>query len=321
MNLTAKRLLIAALAGMLLISGMTACGSKKETPEYDTGSRVLYSDSDTETETDEEEESTEDTEETSSKEEKKVVTTDSDKKTSSKSSSSKASSKTTSKAASSKAASSKASSSKAAASKAASSTYRQSEASSAAASGKDETSSAATSSEVSTDTSTAADTDTSEIQFDTETDSASTGSFDENADLSFTYGSYEIVLEADINDVIENLGDDYTRESTPSCLYPSLEDASYDYGDIVINTFPTADGEGEIVSGIELKSTAVATDGKDIKIGDSLEDVLAAYGEDYSLLGTSSYRYVSADGKYFLSFFIVDDTVESITIAIDSKNY
>ena len=312
-----KRLITAALAAALLLTCMAGCGSKKETTDYDTTSRVLYSDDDTETETETEEEEETDSEEESSKEEKKEA--DSEKKTSSKAASSKKA--TTSKAASSKAASSKTAvtSSKKAATTTSSKAASSKPADTSSAASSSTTSSENTSSAGSTDTSTDTAND-SDVRFDTETDSETTsaGSFDESADLVFSYGSYTVMLNADINDVLPNMPSDYEESSAPSCLYPGLLDKSYDFGDYTINTFPTKDGEGEYVSGIKLTGSSVSTE-KDVRVSSPLSAVLETYGEDYILIGGSTYRYVSSDGKSFLQFYCEDDVVSEILISLDSS--
>lgn len=145
------------------------------------------------------------------------------------------------------------------------------------------------------------------------------GSFDENSDLVVNYNGQTIRLEDDIKTVIEKLGEDYELTSAPSCLYPGMEDKSYNYGDITVNTFPTQSGDGEYVSGVTFNTENVKTE-KGAAIFMKMDEIFAMYGTNYTMLGGSTYRYVSSDGKYFLQFFAMDDAAAEITIAIDSNN-
>lgn len=317
-----KKLITAALAAALIISTFAACGSKKKTDDYDTTSRVLYSDSDTETETDTETEEndtetdtntdSESTDSDSSKSEKKVKTTDSDKKSTSKEAESKAAS---SKAAESKTSSKKSSTYVITPSRASSTAAASSAVSSEETSSKGEnTDSESTDSEANTDSVYDPETDTQ-----TDSESKTKGSFAGYNDLDFSYDYYTISLEAPIENVLDNLPGDPEITSAPSCLYPGQEDKSYNYGSFTITTFPNASGTVEYVSGITLTDSDVSTE-KDIKIGSTLDDVIAAYGDGYTLIGSSTYRFTTSDGRAFIQFYCEDDVVEEIMISLDSNN-
>jgi hypothetical protein len=60
---------------------------------------------------------------------------------------------------------------------------------------------------------------------------------------------------------------------------------------------------------VSLLDDSVATD-KGIYLGSTLDEVIAAYGNEYSAEGTS---YVYRLGETKLTFIIEDDTVTSIT--------
>ena len=322
-----KRLLIATLAATLVLTSLTACGKKDAERDYET-SRVLYSDNDTETETDE----------TETDETKEVVTTDSDTSSDKKDKeSSKASSKSSSKEASSKAASSKAASSKTTASKAASSKTTTSKAASSdasrtAVSSAARTSSAPTSSVTSSEntsskdseTDTAASTDT-ELLTDTdtasETDTATTDSdviadvFDPESDLRFSYGSSYIDLHDNIETVVAMIGEPDSISTVGNCLGGEIKLYSYASMGFEINAYPTDDDSFEVGS-IRILTSDVKTE-KNVTIGSPIEDMINAYGSGYTALGASTYKYADIDGNY-LMIAADDDYVSDIIISVDT---
>ncbi len=58
--------------------------------------------------------------------------------------------------------------------------------------------------------------------------------------------------------------------------------------------------------------------GSDITVGSSLDDVLSAYGDKYTLVG-KMYKYYYDEVKYTY-FFIMDDAVKYFGYGIDVKN-
>ncbi len=335
-----KRLLTTVLAAALLITGMAACGSKDAPKDYGDEDRVLYNGSEAETETDEEEfvdvEETDESDTSSDKEKKDAKTKDA----SSKAASSKAASSKKS-AASSKAASSKktatasvpkttttpkTSTAPRSTSSTKITTSSKVESKKEETSSKDESkkesktdSSAATDTEINTDTASVVNTDTENTnsQGADDTDSEekpAANPFDGTSDLTFTYGSVTVSLGAEAESIIADLGDDYTETEAPSCLDPGQTDKKYDYGEYAITVLP--DGT---IGGIELKTPSVRTE-KDIAIGDPIDDALAVYGDGYTLIGGGSYRYYSADGKYFMEIFSAGETVDEIKLMIDTNN-
>lgn len=316
-----KKIITAALAAALFLTGMTACGSKDNVNSYDTTSRVLYTDSDVQTDT----ESAESSEEESSKAEKKVVTTDSESTDKKKDSSSK---KTTSKAASSKAASSKAASSKTAAASsktaAAAATSRPTTTTSTApaASSTSSADSTDTSSETETDTQTIdTETDTQIIDTESDIDSASdapSDPFDPSVDLTFSYGSTVIRLGDDIGDVVSAIGEPDSVTTAGNCLGGG-EIKLYSYASYGFNIQAYPDGGDSFnVTVISLVNSDVMTE-KGVKIGTSEEDMLAIYGDNYEAVSSTTYRYTAADGSY-LQFYIEDGEVADIMMSLDTTN-
>ena len=319
-----KRILIAALAATIVLTGLTACGSKKDAErDYDDTSRVLYTDNDTETEEDTEETETE--KDSEKKDEKK--SSDSDKKkdeSSKKSESKKSESKKSdsSKAASSKAASSKKvttyntnSASKKTASSAAASSNNSSEAASSEKTSSDETDTAAQ-----TDTDT--NTDSAAADTETETDSEATDTAADaepvtvENDLRLSTDGIYVDLNDDMDFVLENLGEADNVTTAGACLGGG-DIKLYTYDGFEITAYPkSADSEDYIVASIKLTDSSVETE-RGVHIGTPIEEALNAYGKDYETLGASTYKYKTSDGSYIM-ISAEDDVVAEIIISLDT---
>jgi hypothetical protein len=91
-----------------------------------------------------------------------------------------------------------------------------------------------------------------------------------------------------------------------SCAYKG-NDKVYDYGNFTLYTY--SDGIDDYILSIELTSSLSTSKG--IQIGSSREDVLKAYGEDYT---TKILNVIYTDGQVNLNFLIVEDKVSAISL-------
>ena len=87
-------------------------------------------------------------------------------------------------------------------------------------------------------------------------------------------------------------------------------DTQYSFGDIEVTTHKI-DGEERIVSIYFMKNTAATAEG--VTVGDTLDKVIAAYGQPTLTLGTE-YQY---DKNGVTLVFIVRDTVQSVEYRFD----
>lgn len=346
-----KKFLVISLAAAILVTGLTACGSKSKTVNYDNTSRVLYTDEDTESsseaddsesESESESESNEETDtakdassKASSKDEKKSSDSDKKKDSSSKAASSKT---TASKAESSKAASSKTTSSRTP------STYISSRPTSTTSSKASESSSSASTSskaadtDTSTDTDTATNTDTDTVTdtdtlIDTGTDSATdtddtdseivgSAPFSESEDLIFTYNGTLVTLGGDMSDVLKGLTPDVTSDPEPMGNGKNTVTYYYNqYGfEIMAYTDDSEPDEDSVYKVYKIRmDTAGYSAGteKMIGIGDSKDDMLSIYGSGYELENGVNYVYYSSDRTRHLTFTVVDDYISEIVISTD----
>ena len=126
----------------------------------------------------------------------------------------------------------------------------------------------------------------------------------EGAGYVFVYNDVNVIIDAEAADIIEALGDYKSYYEATSCALDGL-DKIYTYDSFEIDTYPTDDVD--YISAVILKDDLVST-AEGVCIGDSLNDVTAAYGE-----GTEDSGYLIYEKDDMkLCFIISDDVVTSI---------
>ncbi len=123
---------------------------------------------------------------------------------------------------------------------------------------------------------------------------------------SFENNGVTIPMNVDAAPLTDTLGEPVEYFEAASCAFQGL-DKIYYYNGFEVGTYPN--GQKDYVSYVNLLDDSVATE-KGIYLGSTLEEVTAAYGEDYKVEG-SSYVYRLGDTK--LTFIIEEDFVTSIT--------
>lgn len=126
--------------------------------------------------------------------------------------------------------------------------------------------------------------------------------------FEFVYNNVTIPMNVDVTQVLEKLGDSNDYFEAPSCAFQGL-DKIYYYPGFELSTYPSEDKD--FISSVNFLDDSVTTD-KGIYLGSSLEEVLAAYGDDYTETN-GSYIYTKGDTK--LTFIIEDGFVAGITYA------
>lgn len=136
---------------------------------------------------------------------------------------------------------------------------------------------------------------------------------DENQDkqkepsgYAFEYNGVKIYMNTDVEPVIEALGEPINYFEAESCAFKGL-DKFYTYAGFEITTYPL-DGK-DYISSVNLMDDTVSTP-EGIYLGSTVEDMIAAYGEDYTE-SSGSYTYVKDDSK--LQFIVMNDEIISIT--------
>ncbi|MDF2485095.1 MAG: hypothetical protein K0R46_1263 [Herbinix sp.] len=123
---------------------------------------------------------------------------------------------------------------------------------------------------------------------------------------SFEYNDVTIPMNVDAAPIVEVLGEPVEYFEAASCAFQGL-DKIYYYNGFELGTYPNA--EKDFVSYVNLLDDSVTTE-KGIYLGSTLDDIIAAYGDDYTAEGTS---YVYRLGETKLTFIVEEDAVTAIT--------
>lgn len=124
--------------------------------------------------------------------------------------------------------------------------------------------------------------------------------------FSFVTNGVTVPMNVDAAPIIEALGDPVEYFEAASCAFQGL-DKIYTYNGFEINTYPK--DNKDYISTVYFLDDSVATD-KNIYLGSTLDEVLAAYGEDYTE-ENGEYTYVLGQTK--LCILVEEDSVTSIT--------
>lgn len=121
----------------------------------------------------------------------------------------------------------------------------------------------------------------------------------------FTSNGVEVRMNAEADPIVEALGEPVSTFEAPSCAFQGT-DYIYTYDGFQINTYPLNDVN--YVSSVVFMSDAVSTP-EGLEIGKTKDDMIAAYGEDY----TEEYdQYTYTRGDSQLVVLIEDGYISSI---------
>lgn len=123
----------------------------------------------------------------------------------------------------------------------------------------------------------------------------------------FDYNGVAIRLNTDAAPILEALGEPQEYFEAKSCAFDGM-DKTYFFSGIELTTYPKSDKE-DYVSSIYFKDDSVSTK-EGIFIGSTLQQLLDAYGENYSGNG-EAYTYTKEDSS--IMFIVEGEEVTSIT--------
>lgn len=125
--------------------------------------------------------------------------------------------------------------------------------------------------------------------------------------LTYKDASIDVTPDQNMSEVIAALGDADSYFEAASCAFEGL-DKTYMYGHVEVDTYPQ--GEEDFISSIYfLDDLAVTNEG--VRVGSSKEEMEAAYGTDYSVVGTEC---IYAKGNSELRIIVEGDRVSSVQI-------
>lgn len=150
------------------------------------------------------------------------------------------------------------------------------------------------------------DVETEEVKEETEGSSeAETVAEINHSGFLFQSGDVTIGMNEDVAPALSGLGAYDNYAESPSCAFKGL-DKIYSYQGFDLYTYPK--GSADYVNSIYFIDDSVSTP-EGIRLGSTTEEMLAAYGEDY----TEEYGvYTYTKDKSTLSFIVTDGVIESV---------
>jgi len=137
------------------------------------------------------------------------------------------------------------------------------------------------------------------------------GSISSN-DFSIKINDKQIFLNEKIAEIKSKIGDPITVEDIPSCFSASVgDDKAFNYDGFSVITY--SDGEEFYSYTIDINSDKVSTV-KGIKVNMSLDDVIAAYGENYEKSGNLYFYKID---NQELSFLINDNKIKDFSLILN----
>ena len=125
-------------------------------------------------------------------------------------------------------------------------------------------------------------------------------------DVVFSYNGKTVTLNSDAASMLSALGEAKSVASQLSC-HGEGEDKTYTYDGFSVNTYP--DNGTDRVMEIVVSSAELPTS-KGVKVGDSVDAVTSAYGQEFKKVG-AYYSYDAGDDMS-LQFFIENNAVAEI---------
>jgi len=126
----------------------------------------------------------------------------------------------------------------------------------------------------------------------------------------FQIGSTLIELDTDITLVLSALGEPLGIFERPSCAFDGM-DIIYGYSDLEVFTYPV--GDSNHVHTINFINDSPRTPEGGIRMGATLQDVLDAYGTEYTY---DNGMYTYTRGMTILQFYVENDIVWGITYGL-----
>ena len=138
-------------------------------------------------------------------------------------------------------------------------------------------------------------------------------------DLSMTVDGKTVSADASVASILERFGPDYEMAEAVSCVYSGME-RTYSYEHFILYTYPGDDGQEHLM---EAYADAGAQTSRGVKVGDSLKDVEAAYGSDYTRAGgVVTFSMEGANEQTVpagIYFELSDDIVTAIGIVAEHR--
>ncbi len=122
----------------------------------------------------------------------------------------------------------------------------------------------------------------------------------------FKYKGVSVTMKGNAAKLIKKAGKPLKKKESKSCAYKGM-DRVYQYKNFILATYSKSKKGKQYVNGIKFRTKKVATK-EGIRLGSSLNDVFAKYGQKKGKFGVYTYK----KGKCKLQFEITDGKVTTI---------
>lgn len=122
----------------------------------------------------------------------------------------------------------------------------------------------------------------------------------------FKYKGVSVKMKGSAAKIIKKAGKPLKKKESKSCAYKGL-DRVYQYKDFILATYSKSKKGKQYVNGIKFRTKKVKTK-KGIRLGSSLNKVIAKYGQKKSKFGVYTYK----KGKSKLQFEVTNGKVTAI---------
>ena len=137
---------------------------------------------------------------------------------------------------------------------------------------------------------------------------------DNSAQVSYTINNIKIIPGTDFSGAYKELGEPVKYTEAASCYFDGM-DKVFTYDGFEVRTYPAE--SGDFIQDLSISSDRFSTD-KGITVGATVNEVVAAYGDNYVKTG-NMYKYYEEGDKY-IYFFFLNHTLKYCGCAIDTDN-
>jgi len=131
----------------------------------------------------------------------------------------------------------------------------------------------------------------------------------ESTAFALTVGNFTIRMDQNIQEVLDSMGEPLGVFEAPSCAFDGI-DRIFSLPGLQIHTYPL--DSGDFIHTVSIRDDSIMTQ-NGIYLGNSLDSVLAAYGNDYQ---QEFGMFTFTKGVTTLQFLIEDNMVVAITYGL-----
>lgn len=124
---------------------------------------------------------------------------------------------------------------------------------------------------------------------------------DNSAQVSYTINNIKIIPGTDFSGAYKELGEPVKYTEAASCYFDGM-DKVFTYDGFEVRTYPAE--SGDFIQDLSISSDRFSTD-KGITVGATVNEVVAAYGDNYVKTGNMYKYYEEGDNIYISSSLMI----------------